>query len=263
MTARPPLLRAALHVVGYDLAVYRKTWRGSMLVSFISPLLFLAAMGIGLGNLVRRGSGSIGGDSYLQFIAPGLLASTAMQTAVIETTYPIMAKLHWRQIYDSMLATPLRVGDLLAGDALWLALRLSLVSAVFWVVMAGFGVIHSATAVLAVPAAIATGLAFGLPILAFTATQRRDSGFAALNRFVVLPLFLLSGPFFPVEQLPRAFQGVAWTAPLAHGVALCRAAVLGHGTTGGAVVGHIAVLVAYIVAGTVAAAVLLPRRLRP
>lgn len=255
--------RRALQVLGYDLAVYRRTWRGSMLISFVAPLLFLASMGVGLGSLVRRGSGTVAGDTYLDFIAPGLLVSTAMQTAVGETTYPIMAKLHWRHIYDSMLATPLQVGDLLAGDTAWLVVRLGLVCAVFTAVMAVFGVIGSPLALLAVPAAMATGLAFGLPILAFTATQQRDAGFAALNRFVVLPLFLLSGPFFPVEQLPRVFQGVAWAAPLSHGVALSRAAVLGHGTSAAAVLGHVAVLLAYILAGTAAAAWALPRRLRP
>src|SRR5437588_10128462 len=94
-------------VLGRRLVVYRRTWRGGMFVSFASPILFLAAMGIGLGSLIARGPvRTVGGVSYLAFLAPGLLAATAMQTAFVEETYPIMAKLHWLRTYDGMLATP-------------------------------------------------------------------------------------------------------------------------------------------------------------
>jgi lipooligosaccharide transport system permease protein len=207
---------APLRVLEHDLAVYRRTWRGSILVSFISPVLFLAAMGVGLGNLVRNGAGTVDGVSYVRFLAPGLLAATAMQTAVIETTYPIMGKLHWQRIYEAMLATPLAVTDLLIGEIAWLTLRLITVASVFFVVMTVFGTVHTPSAPAAIPATVLTGLAFGTPVLAFSATQTRDSGFAALNRFLVLPLFLLSGPFFPIEQLPRLLEAVAWAFPLAH-----------------------------------------------
>src|SRR5256885_16460702 len=98
------------------LMVYRRTWKGGMFVSFASPILFLAAIGIGLGSLIARGPvHTVGGVSYLTFLAPGLLAATAMQTAFVETTYPVMAKIQWLRTYDGMLATPLTVRDVLGG----------------------------------------------------------------------------------------------------------------------------------------------------
>jgi len=249
-----------LRVLEHDAVVYRRTWRGSMLVSFISPLLFLAAMGVGLGNLVHNGTGTVEGVSYVRFLAPGLMAAAAMQTAVVEMTYPIMGKVHWQRIYEAMLATPLAVRDLLIGEVAWLTIRLTMVATVFFVVMVAFGTVRAPLALVAIPAAVLTGLAFGAPVLAFSATQTRDSGFAALNRFIVLPLFLLSGPFFPIEQLPRLLESVAWVAPLAHGVALTRGAVLGTLGAGSALV-HVIVLGAYAVSGVVVARGTLTRRL--
>jgi lipooligosaccharide transport system permease protein len=250
----------AAHVLEYDLLVYRRTWRGSVLVSFVSPVLFLAAMGLGLGGLVRSGVGTLDGVSYLDFLAPGLMAATAMQTASIETTFPIVGKVIWMRTYEGMLATPLAVRDLLAGEAAWLVIRLTTVAVVFFAVMLLFGVVTGPGALLPIPAAVLTGLAFGLPILAYSATQRNTVGFAALERFIILPLFLLGGAFFPIDRLPPFLQAVAWLAPLAHGVALTRGAVLG--TLGSeAAAFHVAVLAAYAIAGALAARVTLRRRL--
>ena len=115
-------------VLEHNLMVYRRVWHGSVLGSLISPVLFLAAMGIGLGGYVNRGgAGALGGVSYLAFLAPGLLAAQAMQTAAFETTYPIMGKIVWDKLYDAMLATPLTVRDLLAGELEWLVVRLTIV----------------------------------------------------------------------------------------------------------------------------------------
>jgi lipooligosaccharide transport system permease protein len=253
-------MTGALHVVEYDAIAYRRTWRGSLLVSFISPLLFLAAMGVGLGDLVNRGSGGVAGVSYLHFLAPGLLAATAMQTATAEMTFPIMGKVHWLRIYEAMLATPLTVRDVLVGEVVWLSVRLAAVATIFFCVMAMFGVVTTPLALLAIPVGTVTGLAFGVPIMAFSATRHNDSGFAALQRFVIMPLFLLSGAFFPIDQLPRALEVVAWMAPLAHAVAVTRGAVLGS-LGGWTTVGHVVVLAAYIAAGLVAARWALTRRL--
>jgi len=190
----------------------------------------------------------------------GLMAATAMQTSLFETTYPVIGKVYWHRIYDSMLATPLTVRDIWIGDLVWLALRFTTVALVYFAVMSIFGVVTSVEAVLAIPATVLTGLAFGIPIFAFSTTQSNDAGFAPINRFIILPLFLLSGPFFPMDQLPRVFEAVAWCAPLAHGVALARGAVLG--TLGpGAGLLHAGVLLAYILAGTIAARITLRRRL--
>ncbi len=250
----------ALHVVEYDMYVFRRAWRSALFVSLIQPLLFLSAMGLGLGGLVRGGRAAIDGVTYLHFLAPGMLATTTMQNAAVETTYPIMSRLHWQRIYEAMLNTPLRVRDLLLGEMTWLTLRVTATAVVFFAVAACFGAVRSPLALLAIPVATLTGLAFGTPIFAFTATQRNDAGFNAINRFIVVPLFLLGGAFFPITQLPRILQGIAWCTPLTHGVALCRDLLLG---TAGfpSAIAHLAVLLAYIVAGLVAATYTYRRRL--
>jgi lipooligosaccharide transport system permease protein len=253
-------LRPARRVASYNLAVFLQNWKSSLFLYVVSPLLFLGAMGVGLGGLVGRSRGGIEGVPYLQFLAPGLLATTAMQTAVGDTTYPIMSRIVWNRTYEAMLNTPLRVRDLLTGELMWLALRLLGVSALFYVVAVCFGAGRSATAVLAVPVAALTGLAFGAPVLAYSARQKTDGAFSSLNRFVVLPLFLLSGSFFPLTQLPVALQGMAWALPVTHGVELCRELFLGRVAVAAAV-GHLAVLCAFVVAGVLAARATLTRRL--
>ena len=253
-------LRPVLPVTLYNLVTFRKDWKSAAFLYVISPVLFLGAMGIGLGGLVGRSRGSIGGVPYLQFLAPGLLATTAMQTAAADMTFPIMSRLVWNRSYEAILNTPMRVRDVLNGELLWLALRLFAVSALFYAVAVCFGAGRHPVAVLAVPVATLTGLAFGAPVMAYTATQSGDAGFNALNRFVVLPLFLLSGSFFPLTQLPLALQGVAWALPVSHGVAVCRALFLGD-TGGVATIGHLVVLLAFVVAGVLAARRTLTRRL--
>jgi lipooligosaccharide transport system permease protein len=248
----------AARVLTYNALVYRRTWRGSIFVSFISPVLFLTAMGIGLGTLVNRGPGV--GVPYRDFLAPGLLAATAMQTAAGEMMYPVMGKMQWFKTYESMLATPLRVADVVLGELGWAAVRLTIVSTLFFLVLFAFGAAHSPLAPLAIPAGVLTGLAFAAPIFAFTSTQRRDLGFAALNRFVVIPLFLLGGAFFPIDRLPLALQVIAWMTPLSHGVALTRGLTLG-GLSPGLALLHALVLLLYFAAGGAAALVLLDRRL--
>jgi lipooligosaccharide transport system permease protein len=253
-------LRTALPIASYNLAAFRQNWKSAAFLYVVSPVLFLGAMGVGLGGLVGRSRGTIDGVSYLQYIAPGLLATTAMQTATADMTYPIMTRIVWNRTYEALLNTPARVRDLITGEVLWLTLRLVGVSALFYVVAVCFGAGRSAEAVLAVPVAALTGLAFGVPVLAYSATQKNDGGFNTLNRFVVLPLFLLSGSFFPLTQLPVVLQGVAWALPVTHGVELCRELFLGR-AGGVATVGHLVVLLAFVVAGLVAARWTMTRRL--
>lgn len=253
-------LAGALHVVEYDAIVFRRVWRGTIMTSFFNPLFFLGAMGLGLGTFVNRGAGGIGGVPYLEFLAPGLIAAATMQTAAGETMYPILGKIIWDRTYDAMLSTPLRIADLIAGEVAWVMLRMLMVSTIFWVVMAVFGVVHSPLTLLAIPAAVLNGLAFATPIMAFTATRQDDSGFANIFRFVIMPLFLLGGAFFPISKLPLLLQAGAWLTPLAHGVALCRSLVLGN-LVAGEVVLHVAVMAAYVIGGYVVARILFLRRL--
>jgi lipooligosaccharide transport system permease protein len=251
---------AATRVVEHNALVFRRMWRGSLTVSFFTPLFFLASMGLGLGGLVNRSSGGVGGVPYIDFLAPGLLAAVTMQTAAFECTYPLLGKIQWDHIYDAMLATPLAVRDLLMGEIAWVALRLFLVASIFWIVMAVFGVAHTPESLLSIPAATLSGLSFATPLIAFTSTQKNDNVMSAIFRIVITPLFLFGGAFFPISRLPGVLQGVAWATPLAHGVALSRGLVLGNLVTKDALL-HVLVLLVYTIGGAVIARPLLVRRL--
>jgi lipooligosaccharide transport system permease protein len=205
---------------------YRRTFRASIFTSFLSPLLFLTAMGIGLGAYVAD-TAALGGVPYLVFLAPGLLAATAMQTASFEATFPIMGGLVWNKIFHAMYATPISPRDIALGNLAWIAARLTLITTIFTIVIVLFGAAESPLIVLAIPAAVLTGMAFAGPIAAFSATQKTPSKFAAIFRFGITPLFLFSGTFFPISSLPVALQALAWLTPLFHGVALTRGLSLG------------------------------------
>ena len=206
---------------------YRGNWKGSVVSSILEPVLFLAAMGISLGTLVDQGGRLNQGVDYLVFLAPGLLAATAMQTGTFESTYPIMGALKWHKTFEGILSTPVKVRDLVTGHLLFILFRLVTTLAVFLAVIAAFGALVLPVGLLALPAAVLTGLAFAAPVAAFAAWVQNDAGFAALLRFGIVPMFLFSGTFFPVDQLPGLLQPVAYATPLWHGVALTRGLALG------------------------------------
>jgi lipooligosaccharide transport system permease protein len=232
---------------------YRRTFRASLFSSFLNPVLFLLAMGVGLGTYVDR-SGSaaaaLGGLSYLQFLAPGLLAATAMQAAAFESTFPIMGGLTWQKTFHAMYATPISPRDIVLGNLTWIAIRLTAIAAIFTIVMTLFGAAASPLILLAIPAAVLTGMAFSAPIAAFSATQRTPEKFNAVFRFGITPLFLFSGTFFPISNLPAQLQPIAWLSPLWHGVELSRGLALGTiGADPVRALVHVAVLAAIFVAG--------------
>lgn len=229
--------------LGYWLYQYKRTWRSSITTTFLYPVLYLTAMGVGLGTLVDRHVHAVSGVPYLAFVGPGLLAATAMQVGTNESTYPVMGAIKWVRTYHAMLATPLRVVDVLRGHLAWVVVRLATASAVFLAVLAAFGVVRSAEALAAFPAAVLTGLAFAAPIAAFSATQEKEASFTVIYRFGLIPLFLFSGTFFPLSHLPAWLVPIAYATPLYHGVALCRALVLGT-TSWWPTLGHAAYLVA-------------------
>jgi len=240
----------ALRSFEYWLYQYRRTWRGSIVSTVLFPVLFLASMGLGLGSLVDSptASGGVEGLPYLVFLAPGLLAATAMQTGTSEATYPVMGAIKWVKTYHAMLASPLGVLDVLVGHLLFLAARVLLGSVVFLAVMAAFGAVRSPLALLTLPAAVLTGMAFSAPVVAFAASTDNDAGFAFLFRFIVTPLFLFSGVFYPVQQLPVVLEQLAYVTPLWHGVALSRGLALGTATAGGVLL-HVAYLSLWIAVG--------------
>jgi lipooligosaccharide transport system permease protein len=252
-----PVARA---YTGQRLAAYRHFWRSSLISTVLEPVLFLAAMGLTLGVLVDRGPGLPGGLSYLAFLAPGLLAAAAMQNASFESTYPVLGAIKWDKTYEAVLATPAGVRDILVGHLLYVAFRVGTSAALFLGVLVLFGAAASPLVVLALPAALLTGLAFAAPITAFAARVDNDTGFAALQRFLILPMFLFSGTFFPVSQLPAFFEWVAYVTPLWHGVALSRGLALGTLDAGSALL-HVGYLLLWVVVGAVLALRSFRRRL--
>jgi lipooligosaccharide transport system permease protein len=252
----------ALRVVQRNALVYRRTWRGSVFMGFLQPTLFLLAIGVGLGALVDTdGSPLPGGVSFLEFLAPGLLAATCMQTASFESSYPITGKMTWRRNYEAITATPIRIVDLVLGELAWIAVRLTTVAVAFTAVITAFGVPRSPLVLLAVPAAVLTGLAFSAPLLAYAATLKSNANFNMVFRFVITPLFLFSGVFFPLTRLPDALRLAAWGTPLFHGVELTRHLTLGTLDSPVWLV-HVTYLVVMLTAGFVAARWTFTRRLR-
>lgn len=233
---------------------YRRTFRASIFSSFLNPVLFLTAMGVGLGTYVDRSgtaTEALGGLSYLQFLAPGLLAATAMQSAAFESTFPIIGGLSWQKTFHAMYATPVSARDIVVGNLTWIAIRLASIAAIFTIVMTLFGAAASPLILLAIPAAVLTGMAFAAPIMAFSATQRTMEKFSALFRFGITPLFLFSGTFFPISNLPDVIEPVAWLSPLWHGVELSRQLALGTIWADPVrTLAHVAILVAIVAVGT-------------
>ncbi|MBA2381580.1 MAG: ABC transporter permease [Chloroflexi bacterium] len=251
------------YVLEHRAVQYRRTFRSSVFTSFLSPLLFLTAMGIGLGGYVdRSGGAALGGLTYLQFLAPGLLAATVMQSAAFEATFPIIGGLNWQRTFHAMYATPLSPRDIALGNLVWTALRLAMISSVFTLVVIAFGAAHSPLVVVGIPIAVLTGMSFAAPISAFSATQRTPNRFNVIFRFGITPLFLFSGTFFPIESLPSFIQPIAWLSPLWHGVDLTRGLVLGtFSQNPGLMLAHIVVLIAITIVGTWATVVTVERRL--
>jgi lipooligosaccharide transport system permease protein len=243
-------LALPLRVYEFWLVQYRRAWRGTVITSIINPVFYLAALGIGLGSIVNKSGGQPLGVPYLDFVAPGLLAAAAMQIASGEATWPVMASFRWTRQYFAMQATPLGVHDIFVGHQLYMASRVAVTSAIYLVIIAAFGALESWLAVFTLPVVVLLGLAFTVPTAAYAATQNSDGAFVPYNRFVIVPMFLFSGTFFPVTRLPLPLEWVAYATPLWHGVNLCRQLTLGHVNVLGAL-GHVAYLSLFVVVGYV------------
>jgi lipooligosaccharide transport system permease protein len=212
-----------LRVAEANLRIYRQTWRGSVISSFAVPIFTLLAMGGGLGRLVDSGSGT-GTGSYLGFVAPALLAVTAMMTAAGESTYPVVAGIKWTKSYHAALATPIAPRDLVTGLVGFLGVRVLFNLVVYALIMVLMNAMDLGPALAAsIPAAF-TGLAFATPVIAWAAKLDDDRALSSFFRFGVMPLFLFSGTFYPVSQLPDWVQPIVWLSPLWHGIELSRGA---------------------------------------
>jgi lipooligosaccharide transport system permease protein len=243
---------------------YRRTWRASAASTFLTPLLYLAAMGIGLGSLVDAGprAGALAGLSYLAWLTPGLLAASAMQTGFGDSAWPVLASLKWRRTYQAVLATPLGVEDIVAGHLAWVAVRVGMTVCAFALAGVLFGALSIGGALAAVAPGILTGLAFAAPALAFTVGLTRDVALSSAMCFGIVPTFLFSGTFFPIGELPPGIRWIAYASPLWHGVEVTRAVSLGLPSTLPAVA-HVGVLLGLIATGALVARRRLRRRLSP
>jgi lipooligosaccharide transport system permease protein len=261
MSATP----APLRIIYRDVVFYRRIWKANAMSAFLQPILYLVGFGVGVGALVDRGTGStelLGGASYFAFYATALLATTAMFTSSQEALWPTMDGFQWSESYRAMVATPLEPRDVAASLSLYYSARAAVGAVGVATVLALFDETRSWGLLAAIPAAILTGAAFAVPLAAWTATRTTDNSFPAILRFGIIPMFLFSGAFFPIEQLPSWLQLVALVTPLWHGVELCRGTVLG-GLGAIEAVAHVAVLAAYVGAGWLACLVTFRRRLQP
>lgn len=245
---------AAVRVWGNSYALYRRIWRSNVLGSFVQPLLYLLGMGLGVGALVDRGTDSteaLGGVGYFAFLAPAIIATSAMMTVTQEALWPVMDGFTWSFQYRAMAATPLTPGDITNGVALWHATRAAITAVGVVSVLALFDETRSWGLLAAIPFAVLCGAAFSLPLTAWSSSRTSsDQSFPAIMRFVIVPMFLFAGAFYPIDQLPGWLRPVAQVTPLWHGVELCRGAVLGTLGVGAAAV-HVAVLLAFAAGGWV------------
>ncbi len=249
-------------LVDYWATVYRRTWKGSVISSFLVPLLYVLAMGVLLGGFIKGDPDQLdGATSYLAFVVPGLLAAQSMTTVFGEVTYPVLGMIKWQKTYYSMIATPLTVGDIVFAQLGFVLFRVGTISVVFLLVMAPFGLFASVAGVVAAFfVQLLIGLAFATPLFALTATMKDESAFPLIFRLGMIPMFLFSGAFFPISNLSAPLEWIARLTPLWHGVDLTRMLVLGLVDWPLALV-HVVYLSAFAVFGYVLAVRQLRRRL--
>lgn len=236
----------AQYVLERNVLVYRRLWL-IVFSGFFEPVFYLFSIGVGLNKLVPDVIGP-GGEpvEYTAFVAPALLAASAMNGAVFESTMNIFWKLKWAKVYDVMLAAPLNVRDIAIGEIGWSQIRGGLYAGAFLSVALVMGLLQSWWALLALPAALLVGVAFGAVGFATTTFRKSWQDFDLIN-LVMMPLFLFSATFFPLDVYPPVLQAVAQISPLYHGVEIIRGLTLG--VVEMAMLGHIAFLVVMAVVG--------------
>ncbi|MFN7982184.1 MAG: ABC transporter permease [Vicinamibacterales bacterium] len=223
-----PSPRRAFRMYQRNLLVYKHSWM-VILSGFFEPLFYMLSLGLGLGSMVN----GVNGVSYAAFVAPGLLASSCMNGAVTDGFFNIWFKLHYQKTYNSILSTPMRAADIVLGELLWSLSRGSLYAVTFILLMFGLGhlrgepILLARTALLALPAALFTAASFSSMALCLTTFVRNRTGMDMALGLIVMPMFLFSGIFFPVAQLPMPLQWFLQVVPLYHGVELLRALTTG------------------------------------
>ncbi len=221
--ARNISLSGTINVWYRNWRVFRKMFWRAMVPTLFEPFLYLLGLGIGLGVYIPK----ISGIGYLQFIAPGLIASSVMFGASYECTFNSFIRMKYQKTYEAMLATPLTMEEVISGEILWGATRSSINATFFLLTMAVLGLIESAYVVLVFPMILIAGLLFGAIGMVYTAIIPEIGLFNYYFTLFITPLFLFSGIFYPVNVLPAWAQQVAWFTPLFHVVNVCRKLTLG------------------------------------
>lgn len=235
------------------LRVMRNYGWSVVLYSVGQPVAYLFAMGVGLASLVDANSeAAFGGVSYLEFVAPALLVSAAVMTASGEFSYPIMDGFKWRRVFYGSHASPLIPQQIASGHIMASTVRFLLQSVVYFVVVALFGASPSPWGWVSAIVATVAALSFGLPLMAYAASITQDKGqFALVQRFIVMPLFLFSGTFFPLDTLPLAVRWIGWISPVWHGTELGRVFTYGMDQNPVLTITHVVFLLATATVGWV------------
>jgi len=252
----PRFRHAALAVWARNMLVWRKMIGSSLVINFGEPLLYLVAFGFGLGMYV----GEQMNMPYLTFLASGLLAASAMNTAGFEALFGVFTRMVPQKSYDAMLASPLEISDIMAGEILWCATKATIHGAGILAVAALLGAVSGWQALWVLPILFLVGVTFTTPALIVTALASSYAFFSYYTTLVMMPLMLLSGVFFPIATLPELLQSILHWLPLVHAVQLIRPLVAGLPVTDVAL--HLSVLAAYAVGGYLIAVHLVNRRLR-
>jgi len=254
-TALPHPRPQALTIVLRNALVWRKLLGPSLAFSFGEPVIYLLGLGYGLGQFI----GEVNGIPYFTFLASGLLAATAMNVASFEGMFSVFTRMTHQQTYDAILATPLQVDDIVAGETLWCAAKSVLNTFPILVVATFLGAIHHWTALGAIPVFFLVGLCFAGPAIVAAAFAPSYDFFNYYTTLLITPMFIFSGVFYPVATLPPIAQGIVGILPLSHAIALIRPLVAGQGMNDPGL--HIGVLLAYAVVGYGAATIFIRRRL--
>ncbi|WP_370327011.1 ABC transporter permease [Euzebya sp.] len=257
-------MTGSLRFARHQVDLWRRSWYGSAFSTFVAPVLYLASIGLGLGSLIADGGASeaLGGVTYAAFAGTGLMAGAAMQTGAGEMAWPVLGSIKYTRTWLAAVATPLRPVDLLGGKALLLLAKLTVSSGVFAVVLAALGLVDPRGAAAAVVPAVLTGMAVGMSLFAVTVTAQKDFTLSSVFRFGVVPMFILSGTFLPVSELPDLARPLAVASPLYHGVELLRAAALDIAPAW-PWPAHVAFLAAWTAVSAVVGERMLRRRLHP
>jgi lipooligosaccharide transport system permease protein len=241
----------AFRLLDHWLVAYRRTWRGTVIGSFVTPLLYVVSMGVLLGGFIKGDPARLdGATSYLDFVVPGMLAAQVMTTVFGEMTWPVKSSIKWNRTYLGMLAPPLEVRDVVLGHLGFALFRVATVALVFLVVLIPFGVyVGVAGVVAAFFVQLLLGLAFASVVFAVTASTKSEDVLTLLFRVGMIPLFLFSGAFFPVETLGPGLEALAWVTPLWQGVDLTRMLTVGN-LDAGRTTYHLAYLAVLAALGT-------------